>query len=276
MNLAEVSIITPSYNQGEFIKRTILSVRKQGYPNIEHIVIDGGSTDDTLEILKKYDNWLVWKSEPDRGQSDAINKGFRMSTGKIIGWLNSDDTYKPGAVIAAVTYLSRHPEVDMVYGDINIIDENDNVIGIFEGIPVTFWKMLFTRRACIPQMSAFFRKEILSEVGLLDVNIQYAMDTDFFVRILRKKKVAYIPKLLANHRWHKKCKSMIEKSKGGETNFTQDRLKIVRKYGIFPFVLYYFRYHVLPPIKRKLLGDRPIFKHKNKKGFIRIFNEAKF
>ena len=129
----KISIVTPSLNQGQFIKRTILSVLKQGCHNIEYIVMDGGSTDNTVEILKKYEDRLIWKSEPDRGQSHAINKGFRMATGEIIGWLNSDDTYEPDALKTVIQFFSEHPEIDLIYGDCNMIDENDNIIGMFQG-----------------------------------------------------------------------------------------------------------------------------------------------
>ena len=128
MTQPKVSIITPSYNQGQFIEETILSAKNQDYPNIEHIVIDGNSTDSTLDILHKYDNDIIWISEPDRGQSDALNKGFRIATGEIIGWLNSDDIYLPGAVKKAVDALMNNPKFDIVYGDYLIIDENSKVL----------------------------------------------------------------------------------------------------------------------------------------------------
>jgi glycosyltransferase involved in cell wall biosynthesis len=123
----KVSIITPSFNQAGFIERTIQSVLSQDYPNIEYLVIDGGSNDETLEVLKKYEGRLQWISEKDSGQSEAINKGYRMATGEILTWLNSDDTLLPGAVSKAVAYFDEHPDVMMIYGEGYIIDENDKV-----------------------------------------------------------------------------------------------------------------------------------------------------
>ena len=120
-----VSIVTPSYNQSRFIEDTIRSVLSQDYPQIEYMIVDGGSTDGSVEIIKRYEDQLAWwVSERDQGQTDAINKGFARATGDILAWLNSDDTYEPGAVSAAVKYLQEHPEVGMVYGDCNYIDEN--------------------------------------------------------------------------------------------------------------------------------------------------------
>ena len=125
-----VSIVTPSLNQGRFIEETILSIKNQSYPNIEHIIVDGGSTDNTLDIIKKYDGTynMRWLSEPDEGQSDAINKGWKMSKGEIIAYLNSDDTYMPRAVETAVKFLTEHPDISMVYGGFNYIDEHGEVI----------------------------------------------------------------------------------------------------------------------------------------------------
>ena len=119
-----VSVVTPSYNKGAFIEETILSVKNQTYPRIEHIIIDGGSTDNTIDVIKKYEGTynMHWVSEPDNGQSDAVNKGWRMARGEILGWLNSDDTYMPWAVETAVKFLTGHPNVSVVYGNCNIIN----------------------------------------------------------------------------------------------------------------------------------------------------------
>ncbi|MCJ7530019.1 MAG: glycosyltransferase, partial [Anaerolineales bacterium] len=132
MNLPLVSIVTPSYNQAQFLETTIRSVLDQVYPNLEYMVVDGGSTDGSREIIRKYADRLAWwVSEHDRGQTDAINKGFTRAHGDILAWLNSDDTYEPEAVAEAVTFLQTHPDVGMVYGDANFIDEQGQVIGRF-------------------------------------------------------------------------------------------------------------------------------------------------
>src|SRR4030095_6506219 len=131
-----VSIITPSFNQARYIEATIQSVLSQDYPRIEYLIVDGGSTDETVEIIKKYEGRLAWSvSEQDQGQTDAINKGFGHTNGQILAWLNSDDTYEPGAVSAAVKYLLDHPDVGMVYGDCNFINEDGRVIGKFGSDP---------------------------------------------------------------------------------------------------------------------------------------------
>ncbi|MEC4686370.1 MAG: glycosyltransferase family 2 protein [Nitrospirota bacterium] len=126
MNVLKVSIITPSYNQGQFIEETILSVKNQDYPNIEHIVIDGGSTDGTLDILKKYDKDIIWLSEPDNGQTHAINKGLRMATGEIIAWVNSDDLLLPHAVSAIEKAFTSNIDAGFIYGNYKIIDTAGN------------------------------------------------------------------------------------------------------------------------------------------------------
>ncbi|HLA97025.1 MAG TPA: glycosyltransferase family 2 protein, partial [Anaerolineales bacterium] len=127
-----VSIVTPSFNQGRFLEETIQSVLAQDYPRIEYLIVDGGSTDGSLEIIRRYADRLGWwVSEPDRGQTEALNKGFARARGEIFAWLNSDDTYLPQAVSEAVAYLQAHPEAGMVYGDANLVDEHGRVIGKF-------------------------------------------------------------------------------------------------------------------------------------------------
>ena len=125
-----VSILTPSFNQAPYLEETIQSVLLQDHPRLEYIIVDGGSTDGSIEVIKKYEHKLAWwVSEKDKGQTDAINKGFARASGEILAWINSDDTYEPGAVSAAVKYLQEHPNVGMVYGDCNFINEAGRVIG---------------------------------------------------------------------------------------------------------------------------------------------------
>jgi len=196
-----VSVVTPSYNKGAFIEETIISVKNQTYPRAEHIIIDGGSTDNTLNVIKKYEGAynMQWVSEPDNGQSDAVNKGWRMAEGEILGWLNSDDTYMPWAIETAVKILTDHPDVSMVYGDCNIVNEYGEVISRCSAREFNLKEML-CRGNMVPQPAAFLRREVLDEVGYLDTNLHFAMDFDFWIRIGLKFKVEYIPQLLANFR----------------------------------------------------------------------------
>lgn len=178
-----VSVITPSLNQARFIEATITSVLGQDYPHIEHIVIDGGSSDATLEILKKYDGRIRWISEKDRGQGDAVNKGFAMARGSILGWLNSDDTYAPGAVSAAVRRLGSHPEAVMLYGNASYINEQGEVIGSYPTEP--FDRQRLSEACFVCQPAVFLRKEVFSAVGPLDVGLNTCMDYDYWIRIAK-------------------------------------------------------------------------------------------
>lgn len=192
-----VSIVTPSYNSSRFIERTILSVLQQDYPHIEHIVIDGGSTDGTVDILRRFPH-VQWISEPDRGQSDALNKGFRRARGDIIGWLNADDTYNPGAVAAAVAYLQQHPDVAVVYSHCNVMDENDQLLYCLTAPPFDLVRNLLEYR--LPQPAAFIRAEALVTVGYLDESLHYVMDRDLFMRLGLRYRLDTVDAVWANFR----------------------------------------------------------------------------
>jgi glycosyltransferase involved in cell wall biosynthesis len=180
-SLPFVSIITPAYNAMPFLKTTIESVLNQEYPNLEHIVFDGGSKDNSVEILKSYSH-LTWVSEKDRGQSHALNKGFAIVKGEIIGWLNADDTYTPGAINKAVSFLLNHPEFDMVGTDVNIIDENDIVTGKAIGGDTDALDLL--KRNVIKQPSLFMRRNVLDKLKWVNEDFHYIMDQEFWVRAL--------------------------------------------------------------------------------------------
>ena len=197
-----VSIVTPSFNQARYIEATIQSVLSQDYARIEYLIVDGGSTDGTVEIIKKYAGRLAWwVSEKDQGQTDAINKGFGRAGGRILAWLNSDDTYEPGAVSAAVKYLSDHPDVGMVYGDCNFIDEDGRVIGKF-GSAQTDYRLLRRGYVHIPQQTMFFRAEWWKQVGPLDPSFYFAMDYDLWTRLAARTELRYVPQTWANFRLH--------------------------------------------------------------------------
>jgi glycosyltransferase involved in cell wall biosynthesis len=203
-----VSIVTPSFNQGRFLERTIRSVLAQDYPSIEYFVMDGGSTDGSRETIFRYADRLAgWVSEKDRGQTDAINKGFARTTGKYLAWLNSDDTYQPGAVREAVEYLEAHPDVGLVYGDTNFIDISDRVVGRFPARQTDLAK-LRKGYVHIPQQAAFFRADLWRKVGPLDPSFYFAMDYDLWVRLARITSIVYHPCVWANFRLHGEGKTM--------------------------------------------------------------------
>lgn len=208
----KISIITPSYNQGEFIEETIRSVLLQGYPNLEYIVIDGGSTDNTVQILQKYEPFLKYISEPDKGQADAINKGLRMATGEIVAWINSDDYYFPGVFYKIVNYFRKNSDVSIVYGNFFNLYTHDSSLNhtIHTG---NFNLKRLIRRDFIGQPAAFFRKKAFFDIGLIDEHLHNSLDYDLFIKLGLKYKFGYIPEVLAVYRWHGKSKSGTQEEK---------------------------------------------------------------
>jgi len=204
-----VSIVTPSFNQARFLDDTIQSVLSQDYENIEYLIVDGGSSDGSLEIIQRYSSSLAWwVSEPDLGQTDAINKGFAHARGDVLAWLNSDDTYLPQAISEAVAFLQDHPEAGMVYGDANLIDETGKVIGKFPARQ-TDYRRLRRGYVHIPQQSSFFRASLWQQVAPLDPSFFFAMDYDLWVRLARRAPLCYVPRTWANFRLHSAGKSVI-------------------------------------------------------------------
>ncbi|MCL5292011.1 MAG: glycosyltransferase [Actinobacteria bacterium] len=234
------TIITPSFNQGKFIEDTIKSVLKQDYLGLEYIVVDGGSTDNTLDILHKYEDHLTWISEPDEGQSDAINKGLRMAKGDIVAWLNSDDVYMPGAISSAVDFLIKHPDVAMVYGKGAHIYENGEFMEEYPTEPFDFQRLAETCYICQP--AVFVRANIFNEVGMLDTDLHFCMDYDFWIRIAKRFKVSYLPKHLASTRWYQDTKTL---SKRVEAH--AEIIKTVKQhYGVVPMNwIYAYSHYVL-------------------------------
>ena len=204
-----VTIVTPSYNQADYLEETIKSVLNQDYPNIEFVIVDGGSTDNSIAIIEKYADKLDWWiSEADQGQTDAINKGFAHANGEILAWINSDDTYSSRAVSEAVKFLQSRPDVGMVYGDANLIDEGGNIIGRFPARQ-TDYKRLRRGFVHIPQQAAFFRANLWRKVGPLDTTFYFAMDYDLWVRLAKLAPLVYHSRLWANFRLHQSGKSVI-------------------------------------------------------------------
>lgn len=202
-----VSIVTPSYNHGKFIEKTIRSVLNQDYPRIEHIVVDAVSSDDTLCILRKYEGKIKWLSEKDKGTEDAINKGFRMSEGEILGTLNADDFYLPGAVPKIVGFFSRYPKVKMVYGKGYYADMDGNFLGEFPTGPFNYRKLAVSNFICQP--SVFFRREIFYETGGYTRNLKLVTDLDLWIRIAQRHKIEYLPEFISALRLHKEAKNIL-------------------------------------------------------------------
>ncbi len=204
----KISIVTPSFNQGKFIESAIQSVLQQNYSNFEHIILDNCSTDQTVEILQRYPH-LIWKSKPDRGQSDALNQGFRLATGDIIGWLNADDLYLPECFERiAVSFAS--PQSDIVYGDYRWIDEHGKIIQLRKELDFDFFILKYLHVLYIPSTSTFFNRRIFEEENFLDHSLKYSMDYEFFLRLARKKyRFIHLNAYLADFRWHEENKSII-------------------------------------------------------------------
>lgn len=233
-----VTIVTPSYNQAHFIEETILSIKNQDYPNIEHIVVDANSTDNTLDILKKYGDQIKWISEPDNGQTEAINKGFKMSSGQICAYLNSDDSYVPGCFKTVVNYFHKHPDVDMLVGDVNYIDEKSKIIRITYYPPFSVGRMLRAGGGLISQTGVFFRRSLFDSIGMFNETFHHVMDYDFYIRAGLKHKVKSISSVLANFRLHSESKTMTESGQQGQP---AEALIVQKRYITKKSTLFYIK-----------------------------------
>ncbi len=205
-----ISIVTPSYNQGQFIEETIRSVLLQGYPNLEYIIIDGGSSDESVDIIKKYSPWLKhWVSEPDRGQVHAINKGFTRSSGDILNWLNSDDLFLPITLHQVIWFWRDHDECCFLTGDAEIVDCSISQREFYiRGDSYSFDELLnFHKGYYLPQPAVFFSQKAYFSVGGVNLSLNYAMDTDLWLRLRLKYRLWYLPELLAQMRHHDEAKT---------------------------------------------------------------------
>lgn len=204
----KLSVITASYNQAAFLERTILSVINQSYNNYELIIIDGGSTDGSVDIIKKYEKQIVyWVSESDEGQTNAINKGFKKATGDFVCFQNSDDIFLPDAFEEFVKSINRYSQYDLFYADIKHIDKDDNVLDIHKLMPVNYFSQLF-RGPFIHNQACFWRREIFDKVGYLDESYQFDLDYEFFTRVLYNRyRAKHISKYLGALRYHEDTKT---------------------------------------------------------------------
>lgn len=198
--LTRVSVVTPSFNQGRFLEETIRSVLLQGYPDLEYVVIDGGSTDDSLEIIRKYENWLAfWVSEEDSGQAHAINKGFSHTTGEICSYLNSDDLFLPGAVCEVVSFLEKNSETALAYGDCQIIDESSVLTDLWISPEFDLQELPF--RCYVAQPASFWRKSEMAKVGDFNAKSHFAFDYEMWLRMAAAGlTLSHVPVFLAQHR----------------------------------------------------------------------------
>jgi glycosyltransferase involved in cell wall biosynthesis len=220
--------VTPSYNQGDFIRSTIESVLSQDYPRVEYIVMDGGSTDQTAAIVSEYAGRLTWISEKDRGQSHAINKGFQMARGEIVAWLNSDDVLLPGAVTHAINAFERTPQAGAVYGEGYLMNREGVFTRRFPATePFNLWKLAYLSDYVL-QQSTFFRRAAVEQVGWLDESLHYALDWDLLIRLGLRFGLQYIPQYLGALREYPEAKSF----SGGKRRIEEIRCVLERYTGL--------------------------------------------
>lgn len=243
MSLPRITIITPSFNQSHFIGQTIESILSQNYPQLEYIVMDGGSTDETLAVLKHYKNRIRWISEPDRGQTHAINKGLQIATGDVIAFLNSDDLYAPGALHAVGTWFAHRPEALWATGECRIIDTNGYEVRQAVTVYKNAWLRLRTYSSLlvlnyISQPATFWSRRALEIIGYLDESLHYAFDYDYWLRLGRQQNVGLINRALAFFRVHPASKG----GTGAETQFAEE-LAIAHRYTRSRALLFLHRIH---------------------------------
>lgn len=213
-----VSIVTPSYNQAKYLEQTIRSVLDQNYPRLEYIVIDGGSTDDSEHVIRKYmDQLAYWISEKDSGQAEAINKGFLRARGEIIAWLNSDDYYLPNTITSAVKVFEENPDVVMAYGDMLAVDERGQTMNLLKYKQLSLQDLLCFQ--IIGQPSIFFRREVLEETGKLDTSLHFLLDHHLWIRIAQYGKILHIPQTWSAARYHAEAKNRAKAAEFGREAF---------------------------------------------------------
>jgi GT2 family glycosyltransferase len=213
-----VSIITPSYNQAPFLEQTMQSVLEQDYPHIEYIVVDGGSTDNSVEVIQKYaDRLAYWISEKDSGQAEAINKGFARANGEIVAWLNSDDYYMLNTVSVAVRCFEQNPGVVMVYGDMLAVDGNEQTINVLKYRQLSLEDLLCFQ--IIGQPSVFFRRAALEKAGLLDTTFHFMLDHHLWIRLAQQGRILHIPQIWSAARYHPQAKNRARPAEFGREAF---------------------------------------------------------
>ena len=231
-----ISIVMPSFNQAAFIERSILSVLNQDYPNLQFIIMDGGSTDGTVDVIRKYEKHLSWRSEPDQGQSDAINKALQLTDGELVGWLNSDDVYFPGALLRMHQLARKRPAAVLLSGTVALIDGNDRIVRISKFIRPTSLRLLYEGLVMSSQ-GVFWRREVQARTGLYDPTLHHAMDMDFWLRVLRHGRAEFVPQLVGGFRVHAGTKTSVAGYRGcSETRAIRKRYNVDDQTGIWRLI----------------------------------------
>jgi len=211
-------VITPSFNQGVFLERTIKSVLDQNYPNLQYLIIDGGSTDDSVNIIKKYEpNLFYWVSEPDRGQADAINKGLRRATGEWVAWQNSDDIYYPGVFHQLAMTAELHPEADLIIGNMMLVDAEDHPLRDLHYVRPTY-NSLVAEGMVLANQAAFWRRSLHDRIGYLEDKMSYSFDYEWFLRVLKGRKAVHVNQTWGGFRVHEMAKTNNPKRRFVEEN----------------------------------------------------------
>lgn len=241
--LPKISVITPSYNQGQFLEETILSIINQNYPKLEYIIIDGASTDESIDIIKKYNDRITyWVSEKDNGQSEAINKGFKKATGDIVCWINSDDILLKDSLLKVGNYFQSHADIDFINGHTMRIDKHSNII-FTHFIPIQKpWLAEYGVTYC-SQQSMFWKRSIFDDIGYLDESFHATMDLEFLLRIFKHKyNIGRIDDILGAIRIHENTKTS-QNGKIWSNDYESLSMLYKEQYSILPnkFIQIYYR-----------------------------------
>jgi glycosyltransferase involved in cell wall biosynthesis len=246
-SLPTISIVTPSYNSAPFIEEAIRSVAEQDYPNKEHVIFDGESTDGTQEILEKYSHLdhLRWTSEPDEGQSDALNKGMQEATGDVVGWLNADDRYLPGCFQTVADHFTSHSDTDVLYGNYRWIDAEGHVFQERRELDFDLFMLKYVDTLYIPSEALFLNRRVIDDGELIDRSYDWSMDYEYILRLaLQGYTFAHVDEFLSDFRWHDESKTGTDAHKQG-----QDRIRALLAHD--PRLRSYSE--PLQPVARKLL-----------------------
>lgn len=217
-DLPRITVVTPSYNQAAYLERTIRSVLDQDYPNLEYFIIDGGSTDGSVDIIRRYaDRLAYWVSEPDRGQSDAINKGLRRATGEWVAWQNSDDIYYPGAFRDLAAAAAKHPQAGLIIGDMMLIDAHDRPLRDIRYVKPSY-KALLAEGMLLANQTTFWRRSLQEKVGLLDEAYHCSFDYEWFLRLAQHAGGIHVDRIWGALRLHGETKTSLQAQRFQEEN----------------------------------------------------------